>query len=743
MNFFKRISIYLFVFLIAILLSLFLYIGVKRNYENTINNVKTEGNQTAYKRVNTLISRIDLYREIIDDDTVKEIVHDTVLNEPLCGNKYIWINEILDWNGGDDYAFRFVHPNFPETEGQLLSTNIKDISGEYPYLEELDGIKTKGELFYNYYFQNYQDSNIEMKYSYAKLYKDYNWIIACGVPESDLFADVIANHNKDMKFLYLFYVIVALISIFICFIIYTKSKRIKITNHAKIVEATANSKTEAKTEFLSTISHELRTPLNAIIGLNDILREHSDDQKYVMDYSYKIDESSRILLTLINDVLDMSAIEKGKLKIANEDFNIKRLIYSATDTYYNLAKKKGIDFKVILGVVQDEELIGDQYRLRQIMYNLLSNGLKFTEKGTLTFTIKEKRINKKITNLIFIVEDTGCGMEKETISRLFEQFEQADASVVRKHGGSGLGLAITKHLVTAMKGKIEVESKVGLGSKFTVNIPLGISENIEEVSVSLENKKALIVDDDPDTIKYISKIFDLWKVKNMSFQSSLKALEYINKHPKEFSIYIFDYKMPELNGIQLAKKVREINHDAIIIMVSCYDLDELRAQNTNCVSTFIQKPIFKSELYNHIINKFAQVEVVAKTNVLHQYNGLKVLSVEDNEINQLIIKKLLEKVGLKVFYASNGLEAIEFMRNNEERDNIKLILMDIRMPKMDGLTATKSIREFNEKIPIIALSANAFSEDIRKSMDAGMNEHISKPIDKLELYEILNKYLNK
>jgi signal transduction histidine kinase/CheY-like chemotaxis protein len=743
MNFFKRISIYLFVFLIAILLSLFLYIGVKRNYENTINNVKTEGNQTAYKRVNTLISRIDLYREIIDDDTVKEIVHDTVLNEPLCGNKYIWINEILDWNGGDDYAFRFVHPNFPETEGQLLSTNIKDISGEYPYLEELDGIKTKGELFYNYYFQNYQDSNIEMKYSYAKLYKDYNWIIACGVPESDLFADVIANHNKDMKFLYLFYVIVALISIFICFIIYTKSKRIEITNHAKILEATANSKTEAKTEFLSTISHELRTPLNAIIGLNDILREHSDDQKYVMDYSYKIDESSRILLTLINDVLDMSAIEKGKLKIANEDFNIKRLIYSATDTYYNLAKKKGIDFKVILSVVQDEELIGDQYRLRQIMYNLLSNGLKFTEKGTLTFTIKEKRINKKITNLIFIVEDTGCGMEKETISRLFEQFEQADASVVRKHGGSGLGLAITKHLVTAMKGEIEVESKVGLGSKFTVIIPLGISENIEEVSVSLENKKALIVDDDPDTIKYISKIFDLWKVKNMSFQSSLKAFEYINKHPKEFSIYIFDYKMPELNGIQLAKKVREINHDAIIIMVSCYDLDELRAQNTNCVSTFIQKPIFKSELYNHIINKFAQVEVVAKTNVLHQYNGLKVLSVEDNEINQLIIKKLLEKVGLKVFYASNGLEAIEFMRNNEERDNIKLILMDIRMPKMDGLTATKSIREFNEKIPIIALSANAFSEDIRKSMDAGMNEHISKPIDKLELYEILNKYLNK
>lgn len=327
--------------------------------------------------------------------------------------------------------------------------------------------------------------------------------------------------------------------------------------------------------------------------------------------------------------------------------------------------------------------------------------------------------------------------------KLFEQFEQADASVVRLHGGSGLGLAITKHLVTAMNGTINVKSELNVGSTFSVTIPLAISEKEEQLSVTLDNQKALIVDDDEDTIKYLSKIFDFWRVENKSFTAPLKALEYIKENPNEFSIYIFDYKMPNLNGIELAQKVRSINKSAVIIMVSSYNIDELRAQDNNFVSTFIQKPIFRSELYNHIINKVAKVEIVNKSNETVRYDGFKILSVEDNEINQLIIKKMLEKVGIEIFIASNGREAIDFMKTNKEKDNIDIIFMDVRMPEMDGLTATNRIRKFNNNVPIIALSANAFDEDVRKSLAAGMNAHLSKPIDKILLFKILEEYLHK
>jgi CheY-like chemotaxis protein len=294
-----------------------------------------------------------------------------------------------------------------------------------------------------------------------------------------------------------------------------------------------------------------------------------------------------------------------------------------------------------------------------------------------------------------------------------------------------------------MNGTIDVKSDLDVGSKFSVTIPLAISEKEKELNIALDNEIAIIVDDDENTIKYLSRIFDLWKVKNKGFTSSVKALEYIKDNPKEFSIYLFDFKMPDLNGIELAQRVIDINKDAAIILVSGYDLDELKAQNNNCISTFIQKPIFRSELYNHIINQFAKVEIICKSQKLVRYDGFKILSVEDNDINQLIIKKLLEKVGIEIFSAANGLEAVNFMKTNDEKDKIDIIFMDVRMPEMDGLTATKKIREFNKDIPIIALSANAFDEDVRKSLKVGMNAHLSKPLDKVQLYEVLKKYLHK
>lgn len=743
MKYLRSSLIYFAVLTVSLFLCFFIYLFVEKNYTDFKAKLLEEGQERIYTEVNSMIFKIDTYRKYNDEEAVRKIVHDTLVLNPIAGNEYIWINEVVNWEGGDDYAFLFVHPTFPDTEGRVITTDLPDSSGGYPDLVELKGIKEKGELYYQYYFKNYLNDEIEYKYSYAKLYKDYNWIIGCGIPESDLFADATFNYEKDKQILYLFYSIVSVLGLFICFIIYSQRKKTEIKNKAKDIELIANSKSDAKTEFLSTISHELRTPLNAIIGLNDLLIENINDKKVVLDYSYKIYESSKILLTLINDVLDMSAIEKGKLKLANEDFNVKNLIYSVSDTYYNLSKKKGLTFKVLLDVVQDEGLVGDEYRIRQIIVNLLSNGLKFTEKGSLTLTVKEKRLDSKTTNLILEVQDTGCGIDNEMISKLFDPFEQADASVVRTHGGSGLGMPITKHLITAMNGKIDVQTEVGVGSKFSVTLPLKISENEEELSENLDNQRAIIVDDDADTIKYLSKIFDLWNVKNKGFTSSLKALQYIKKNPKEFSLYLFDFKMPEINGFELAKRVKELNNGAIIIMISSYDLDELRAQNNHIVTTFIQKPIFRSELYNHILNKVAKVKLVSKKYEVVRYDGFKILSVEDDKLNQLIIKNILEKLGIEVFSASNGAQALDFMKTNDEKDNIDIILMDIRMPEIDGLTATIKIREFNKTIPIIALSANAFDKDIKKSFEVGMNEHLSKPIDKLSLYQILKKYLHK
>ncbi len=739
----RRFLVYFAILTVSLFLCFFMHFFVEKNYADIKVKLVESGNERVYTEVNSMIFKINIYREFNDEEVVRKIVHDTLVGNPIAGNEYIWINEVTNWDGGDDYAFLFVHPTFPDTEGRVITTSLPDSSGGYPSLVELEGIKENGELYYQYYFKNYLNDDIELKYSYAKLYKDYNWIIGCGIPESDLFENAKFNYEKEKQVLYLFYLIVAILDLFIFFVIYTQRKKREISDRVRVSELIANSKAEAKTEFLSTISHELRTPLNAIIGLNDLLIENINDKKIVMNYSYKIHESSKILLALINDVLDMSAIEKGKLKLANEDFNIKSLIYSLSDIYYNLAKQKGLNFKVLLDVVQDEELVGDQYRIRQIIVNLLSNGLKFTEKGTLTLTVNEKRIDDKTTNLILEVQDTGCGMGKDTILRLFDPFEQADASVVRIHGGSGLGMPITKHLITAMNGTIDVESELAVGSKFSVTIPLAISENEEELIVALDNQTAMIVDDDEDTIKYLSKIFDSWNVKNKGFTSSLKALEYIKENPKEFSIYILDFKMPDLTGFELAKRVKKINNEVVIIMISSYDLDELRAQNNHCVTTFIQKPIFRSELYNHIINKVAKVVIVKKIQEIVRYDGFKILSVEDDDINQLIIKNLLEKLGIEIFVASNGIQAIDFMKTNDEKANIDIIFMDVRMPEIDGLTATKKIREFNKNIPIIALSANAFDEDVRKSFDVGMNAHLSKPLDKVQLYEILKEYLHK
>lgn len=742
MEFIKKFGIYLLVIACAVVLCFFVHFFFLKTMDYLEDDLEKSAQEQLETNVNSVIDNINTLKKYNDDETVKKIIYDEITYSTTYRNEYIWINEIVNYEGGENYAKRFVHPNFSETEGEYLSTILTDTAGNTPYLTELENIKEYGELSFSYYFKNYLDDSVELKHTYAKYYAPYHWIIACGIPESDLFRTINYIYSRSRSVLVTFYSIITLLVIFACLFIYVQKKKTSDKNKMQVNEASSIAKNRAKSEFLATISHELRTPLSTIIGLNDLLRESADDEDTVLDYSYKIEQSSMMLLTLINDVLDMSAIEKGKLKITNDDFNVKKLIYSVSDMYYNLTKRKGIEFKVNLSKIKFEELEGDEYRIRQIILNLLSNAYKFTERGRLEISVKEEEIDSTHIKLVFDVEDTGCGMNSDTLSRLYDQFEQADASTVRKYGGSGLGLSITKHLVEMMAGTIDVESEVNKGTKFTVSLPLKISARQENMEVSFLASKAIIVDDDEQTCVYLSKIFDSWNIKNKNFTDSSEALSYIKERPDEYSIYVLDFLMPKINGIDLAREIKKINKKAVIIIVSGYDIEEIKAKENKCISSFIQKPIFKSELYNHIINSVPEDTRKEKKLTDKNFRDKKILCVEDVKINQMIITKLLEKVGIIVYQAGNGIEALDFMKNNEEKDNIDLILMDIRMPKMDGLTATSKIREFNKKVPIIALSANAFEEDINKSLAAGMNNHISKPIDKEKLGKLLEEYLD-
>ncbi len=741
MKLFKQYFIYILLLIIATILCFFLDFAVENSFARHKAESKISGISRSQLKVDSLINEIDTLRLYDDDELVKEIIYNQLTSFEGYNNEYIWINQVTDYNGGDNYGFRFFHPNYPETEGHPLSTLTEDQGNTTPYAVELDGINKDGFIFFDYYFKNYLNDITERKYTYAKLYKDFNWIIACGIPESDLYREAINVYEAERKLLHVFYLSVFGLYLLITYFIYTHNKRTKEREKLILKNIATNAKTDAKSEFLATVSHELRTPLTAIIGLNELLQDNVNDEEIVMDYSSKIQESSSMLLSIINDVLDMSAIEKGKLKIDNVDFNIKRIIYSVSDIYYNLAQKKGLDFEVLLSNIEEEELIGDGHRINQILLNLLSNALKFTNNGKITVRLSEKKIDKKHVELFIEVQDTGCGMTEEMQGRLFQQFEQADASVAKYHGGSGLGLSITKYLVEAMNGSIDVKSDFGSGTVFKVRLPIEVSELTEEVILDITNQKAFIVDDDSSTCEYISKIFDSWKVENISFTSSISALEYLRKHPSEYTIFILDYKIPEIDGVELSTEINKLNKKAMIIMLSGYNIGEVKKKGLKHINSYLQKPIFKSDLYNNIVNKLSTYKTVVKDKENIDFTGKTVLSVEDNQINQLIITKMLESFGIETILAKDGLEALEFMRTNPDREKIAMIFMDIRMPILNGLDTTKRIRQFNKNIPIIALSANAFEEDVRESLKAGMNNHLAKPVNRAKLTNVLKKYL--
>ena len=525
----------------------------------------------------------------------------------------------------------------------------------------------------------------------------------------------------------------------------------KILQDALLVAQKAN---DAKRDFLSRMSHEIRTPMNAIIGMSAVAFNYLDDKKRTADCLSKITFSSKHLLMLLNDVLDMSKIENGKLNIRQELFDLKNLVTSLADINYGLATAKGLSFEIVISGFKDELLLGDSMRVNQILLNLLSNAIKFTPKGgSVRLEIRMLRSASDKIWLRFIVKDSGIGMKKEFLEHLYEPFEQADNGIARKYGGTGLGMAITKNLVAIMDGTIEVESQEGAGTTFMVDLPFGVSKVDKKTAAEMEEMRVLVVDDDNDTCEHAVVLLKGMGVNVDWALNGFEAIEKVRSACEDdgrcYDVCFIDWCMPELDGIETARRMRRyVGPDVLIIIISAYDWSGIEEQAKAAgVNAFIAKPFFASNLYNTLLTVSRKPELgfsAVGNKETYDFGGKKVLLVEDNELNMEIASELLKFVNLQVEHAENGKVAVDIFRNSKEKE-YALIFMDIQMPLMNGYDAARCIRSSEHPaagtIPIIAMTANAFNDDVQAAFDAGLNGHLAKPIDVEVLYKTIARYI--
>ena len=513
----------------------------------------------------------------------------------------------------------------------------------------------------------------------------------------------------------------------------------------------AEQASRAKSDFLSRMSHEIRTPMNAVIGMTTIAAASLDNRDKLTDCLGKIGLSSRYLLSLINDILDMSRIESGKVSIINEEFDFRSFVEGISSLIYPQAKNKNIVFDLNIEGVVDERYRGDPLRLNQVLINILSNALKFTpEWHSVHLSIRETRRVRDRAYLQFIVRDTGIGMEKGLLTRIFEPFEQGGASISHSYGGSGLGLAISSNLVSLMNGHISVSSTPGVGSEFVVELPLlTVPDNTPKQDVSLEDIRVLVVDDDLVTCEHTTLILNRIGVDAEYVTSGKAAVTRVKSALQRHTCYniaLVDWKMPDMDGVETARSIRRIvGPDTLVIIMSAYDWTEIEARAREAgVDFFISKPIFQSVVQDVLLKATRRRQSAATLPVQKEdFAGRRILLVEDTEINMEIARTLLEFRNASVDGACNGQQAVEMFRSSPP-NHYDAVLMDVRMPVMDGIAATQSIRGLNRAdaatVPILAMTANAFAEDIEQSRKAGMNEHLAKPIEPETLYARLASY---
>ncbi len=541
-----------------------------------------------------------------------------------------------------------------------------------------------------------------------------------------------------------------------CFTDVDDETRRQLAQNQALADALADAEraNRAKTSFLSNMSHEIRTPMNAIIGLDTIALNDPETTDRTREYLQKIGDSADHLLSLINDILDMSRIESGRMMLKNEEFSFSKLLESINTIFSGQCQDAGLNYQCHIKSEVDDAYIGDSVKLRQVLINILGNAVKFTpEGGSVEFDVERKAHFDGKSTLVFTIADTGIGMSEDFLPHLFDAFAQEDSSATNRYGSSGLGMAITKNIVEMMNGSINVQSAKGEGTTFEVTVTLtdcNVGCEGTDIEIAPHEMSVLIVDDDPIACEHAKLVLEKAGIASEIANGGVEAIEMVRlRHARRdpYNLILVDWQMPQMDGVETTRHIRElVGDESAIIILTAYRWDDVLEEALQAgVDSFIPKPLFASQVIEEFKSALRRKGIQqGKDKQVADLAGRRVLLAEDVEVNAEIMVMVLEMREVECEVAVNGRIAVEMFEGHEP-GYYDAVLMDMRMPELDGLDATRLIRAMNRpdarEIPIIALTANAFDEDVQRSLQAGLNAHLSKPVQPEVLFETLESLI--